>query len=235
MGMTRDELVTEILKIVGLYDDATNYEARCRTWLNQTQVRTARRHFWNDLKQLNTSNATVASQKTYSLSTDWSLTNIHKIHSIRLISGNESRRLDYIGARRMDTWLPYPTAIAEGKPNGYVRWGDNCEFIPIPDDAYTLWVRWSTWPTAFAASDSECDILNIDDLLLAATAAWAYKVKDEAENSQEWAATAEFLYQNALENDEDEPDYVPEPEEFGVWERRWDSEYWLRPDIDRIT
>ena len=111
MGMTRDELVTEILKIVGLYDDATNYEARCRTWLNQTQVRTARRHFWNDLKQLNTSNATVASQKTYSLSTDWSLTNIHKIHSIRLISGNESRRLDYIGARRMDTWLPTPPHI----------------------------------------------------------------------------------------------------------------------------
>lgn len=235
MGMTRDELVDEILKVAGLYGDATNYETRCRTWLNLAQVRTARRHYWNDLKQLSTSNATVASQKTYSFSTDWSLTNIHKIHSIRLISSNESRRLTQVGARRMDTWVPYPSSIAEGKPTGYVRWGDNCELVPIPDAIYTLWIRWSNWPTAFSASDSECDILNIDDLLIAATAAWAYKIIDQPENALEWAGIAEGLYQNALENDEEEPDYVPEPEGAGAGERGFNCNYWLYPEIVSVT
>jgi len=233
MGMTRDELVEEILRALGLYADATNYETRCRAWLNLVQTKTARRHYWNDLKNLNITAVTATSQKIYSLSTDWSLTNVHKIHSIRLISGNESRKLKYIGARRMDTWQPYPEAHATTKTQGYVLWGDNCEFFPIPDVEYTLWIRWSQWPTEFSASDQQCDIANIDDLLIAASVAWGYSIQDDMENALLWAKEAERIYQAALENDEEEPDYQPEPEEFRSGGGSSGS-YWLNPFMDSV-
>lgn len=234
MAMQRDQIVAEILKNAGLYGDKTNYETRAQSWLNLILIRVARRHFFNDLKQLTTTATTTASKKIYSLAADWSLTNIHKIHSIRLISGQQSRKLEPVGSRRADTYLPYPEGWSQYKSVNYVLWGGNCELIQIPDATYTLWIRWSKWPTEFVNPTDTCEILHIDDLLVLATTAWSYASIDKMDDAKAWAKNAEEAYAEIIRNDETEPDFEPQPEGFRGDEEAFPGEYWIQPFIINV-
>ena len=229
--MNRGELVTEVCDILGI--EETDIQPRVQTWLNLTLVRVGRRHFWQDLKSTDTSNATVASTKEYDIVTDWGFTNLRHIHAIDLIDGTNSRKLVYVPTRRLDERRPYPEAYSDYKSWGYTRWGSKIELIDVPDDAYTLKIRYSDWITQFTDDADTCDIDNIDDLLLAATVAWGYASIEDEDSALKWAKIAEMSFQDAIAVEKAEPDY--EPVMVGhIMGDAYNVQYWASPFVHSV-
>ena len=98
---------------------------------------------------------TVDGQRTYHLVDDLGLTLPKDIDSIILHADSNSRKLAYVAPRELDLKIPYPERFGEGKSQWYTRYGENIELIRIPNDAYSLYIRYSKWPTALTDDSDE--------------------------------------------------------------------------------
>lgn len=94
---------------------------------------------------------TADGTKSYHLTSTWALTRPKDIHSIRLISGSESRKLTYVPHADVDRIIPYPEQNSEGKSLWYTTFGEYAELFPIPDAIYDLSIRYSRWPALLTA------------------------------------------------------------------------------------
>jgi hypothetical protein len=105
-----------------------------------------------------TSASTVDGIKSYHKTTgtyNLGLTRPKDIYSIRLEDTTSSRKLIYVPYSELDQTIPYPEGTSEGKSNWYTEFGDYIEFIPIPDAAYNLYIRYSQYPVALSADTDQ--------------------------------------------------------------------------------
>lgn len=170
--LLRSELVTEIYSFFANRNDITS--ANIITWLNIAQTRMARVHKFQELEAITTDatsfTSTPADDKFFALPT-----NTRKIYTVRLIDGSNSRQIKIYIPTEFDKKIPYPEKYSTGRPSIAARWAHKLEFWKVPDAAYTLEVRRSSWPTAFTAvSDVVSDFDEKDDALIMLTVSWGY-------------------------------------------------------------
>lgn len=194
MALTRSSIVTEICDAVGKSVSAAAVSGavlqdRVVTYLNFAQKRIARFYSFHELNQLITTAATVDGVKRYPLSTgdnNLGLTRPKDIQSIRLIDSENSRTLVRWSPRKFDRYYPRPENYAEARPRIYVRWGNFLEMFRVPNDAYTLWVRYPQWPSDLDSATQVSDFENKDQLLVTAGILETYLALEEYADAQVW-------------------------------------------------
>ncbi len=176
---------------------------------------------------------TATSQKSYNWSTDWSLTRLKKILSIRLMSTTESRKLVWIPPQELDDVLPYVETISEGKSTHYTQniGSGNFELIPIPDDVYPLYIRYSQWPAILTNETDTTPYAHLDTqtIFLAKDIANAYLSGDYFD----FAQRAQGYLTAGVKEDMREPDQLRVAKPFNPNPALVTGEYWKYPFVRR--
>ena len=225
--LTRSELVTEVHSFFANRTDVDS--DRIITWLNLAQTRIARLKVWEELKELDTSLQTSASNKFLA-----EPSGIRTIFSLRLIDGAHSRKLIGKPADTFDSFIPNPARYAEGRPSIYTRWNGNFEFWKIPDDTYDLELRYSKWATAFNSSDDVVSDLNEkDDALIMLTVSWGHhSLRNNKDAGKYWGIYKDMI-NDAAKEDVENPDLPVMPE--GVKPNiKLGGDYWNNPFISNV-
>jgi len=236
MGMNRGEMSDEVASIVGRSGD-TAFETRIDTYIYWTMMRIARRHDFKEARKIKTDLATTADVKTYelggALASDWSITNVKTIHDMRLIDGANSRILVPKFYETVDANLPRPEQWSTGRPKHYVRWGNYIELIEhIPNDAYTIYIRYTVWPTEPSGDSSDLFYSNLDDVISCGTAAIAFNNIQQFDNALDKGIEAEGNFQLAVYADGYDPDMTFKGEGFDTKDAVT-GQYWAKPFIMR--
>ena len=236
MAMNRDQLVTEICDTVGKAEAASSVsgatlQTRVRTYLNWAQKRIARSYNFHELNTLNTTAVTVDGTLRYPLTTGTSnlgLTGIKDINSIRLIDDANSRKLVRWSYRKFDQYYPQPTNYATARPRLYARWGDFIELFRIPNDEYSLYIRYSKWPTDFSTGGQTSDYSNKDQLIYTAGVLETYLALEEYTDVAIWMVKYRGRLTDAIRVEGD-VDWAPEAEPHDARVSYDSGEPWLDP------
>jgi len=236
-GMTRVQIVTEICDIVGKNLGASApsgalLQDRVVNYLNWGQRRIANSYTFYTLQSVKEDAATVADVKTYPLKTgtnNLGLTGISMVNNIRLIDGENSRKLDFWHYRKFDNWYPRPENFATGRPRIYTRWGDNLILFKVPDDAYTLHVRYGVYPTALTTDGQYHDFgEDKDQLVLTAGVLETYLALEEYADAKVWYELFKGRLEDAIKAEGD-VDWEPEAEPIGGPPSYQSGSPWIDP------
>jgi len=86
-----------------------------------------------------------------------------------------ARKLTKVPTRDWDRIIPAGEEFATGLPSHYMYYADTIEWYRIPDEAWTMQIRWTLWPKG--ATDSGIkfpDLENKDDLLIYLAISFAF-------------------------------------------------------------
>lgn len=236
MAMTRTKLVTEICDIVGKATGASSVSGaalqdRVVTYLNWGQKRIARFYNFHELNVLLTTATTATDVKRYPLSSgtnNLGLTRPKDIQSIRLIDAENSRKLERWSYRKFDRWYPRPENYTSGRPRIYARHGNFVEMFRIPNDAYTLWIRYPQWPLDLTGATQTSDYENKDQLLITVGVLETYLALEEYADARVWYER--FLGQlRDAAHAEGDVDWEPEAEPHGARRDYRSGEPWIDP------
>jgi len=229
------DLGTWTAEVEAILGKRVDLESRIHSWANIVQKRVARLYPFHELQKLVTNVVTISGQKTYHLKDDFGVVDLHTIMTFRLIKGTNSWKLKYVPPAELDKEEANPVTYGLGKPRRYTRWGDYVEFVDyVPDDAYTLYLRYLKWPEELLVDVDESELVNKDDLLIAATCAWGYAVLEENDDSAHWASVTSGIWADVLKDLEYNPDYVPKMKGFKSAKSGLVGEYWNNPFIRGI-
>lgn len=192
--MTGQEFVNEVLDIVGKKASGTtasgdSLETKALRYLNWGQRTILSYYTFPEFESLKEDAVTVADVKRYPLESgtnNLGLSNVLDIQSIRLIDDSNSRRIVRKGQRWFDARYPYPEKFSTGRPSIYIRHGNYLEFFKIPDDAYTLYIRYCVKPTEITLSTTSADFNDRDKLIVTAGVYEFYKALQEYKDVEVW-------------------------------------------------
>ena len=236
-GMTRVQIVTEICDVVGKHLGATApsgalLQDRVVNYLNWAQRRIANHYTFYELQQIKENAATVTSVKTYPLESgdsNFGLSRVSSINSIRLIDGENSRKLDMWHYRKFDKWYPRPENFATGRPRIYTRWGNSLVMFKIPDAVYTLHIRYGQYANNLTSDGQFHDFgEDKDQLVLTAGVLETYLALEEYGDAKVWYELFLGRLEDAVRADGDE-DWEPEAEPHGEVPSYQSGEPWIDP------
>lgn len=226
MGLlTLEEITAEVKAGLG---NRADLDSRLTTLINLGQKRVARAHNFSEMQQLKTDAATELGVKTYDVKTLLGASTyeeIRDIHTIRLISGTMSRKLIRLPPETMDELLPYPEEFTDRKPASYVWYGNNLEFLYIPNAIYTVYVRWSKWPADLTAGEKS-ELRNKDDVIIAFTLSNGFSSLKVIDAAKHWYLIAKDLLARSIQDDLVKADQEIKPRtEY----KTQVGEYWANP------
>lgn len=235
--LTRDQFVTEICDVVkkavsSLSVSATELQDRVQSrYLNWGQVRIAKRFSFHELNTIQESASTVDGVARYPMASgtyNLGLIRPKDIFNIRLIDGANSRTLIRMHQRKFDQAITLPTNFTENRSTIYTRWGNNVELFPIPDDAYTLYIRYPQLPTNFSSANQVSDFDNKDDLILISGVLETMLALEEIRLAAIWEGK---FNRTLLENTQavGDIDWEPEAEAFNINQGSGLGSPWLSP------
>ena len=167
MALTNSQLLDRIAAGLGNRTDKTR-AADYIPWMNLAQERIARKHPWEELNTNQTISVTPTgtpvTDKTYSTNT-----NIRDIQSIRFVEDanpTAERKLVKVPTRQWDKIIPAGEELATGAASHYMYYADTIEFYRVPDEAWTMQIRWTLWPSGAVDDSNPPDLENKDDLIL---------------------------------------------------------------------
>lgn len=206
----------------------TTLETMALDWLNAAQQAIARKHNFRDALYLYSS-STVADQKSYTLPV-----NTKQIKDIRIIDGTSSVKMIREMPRHFDMRVPYPEDETTNKPMWYIRHGDNLDFFPIPDDAYTIYIRCYLWPTKITATTTAVFYQpDRDDIVEAYMVCKGFEHYQMYEDSNYWKAGFKEQLKEAILSDDFAPDYDPMGRGFSASAGMSVGDPWNDPLVNR--
>lgn len=238
-GMSRVQLVTEICDIVGKGSGATAVSGgllrdRVVNYLNWGQRRIANHYSFYELQQTSETAATVDGVKTYPIESgdnNLGLSRASSLNSIRLIDGENSRKLDFWHYRKFDKWYARPENFAEGRPSIYTRWGNNLILFKIPDAVYSLYIRYGQYAQNLTSDGQYHDFgEDKDQLVLTAGVLETYLALEEYTDAKVWFELFMGRLTDAVKADGDE-DWEPEAEPHGGGPGYQSGEPWIDPFV----
>lgn len=119
-------------------------------FINDTNREVCNRYEW-DFMQTTDSFITSASNGAYPLASIAS--DIQKLVNLRITTDSFENWLQPINAEQFDRQIADPTSSVEGVPSKYYMWDDVIYLYPIPNDAYTIEVRYIKTPTVLESND----------------------------------------------------------------------------------
>jgi hypothetical protein len=221
MAKTRAQMVTIVGDALGKSTNATAVSGatlgdRCVDFLDWGGQRIARAYNFDELNATLETAVTVASVKTYPMITgtnNLGMVRPKDITSIRLIDSQNSRQLTRKSQKWFDQRFPLPTNYATGHPSLYIKFGNQLELFRIPDAAYSLYTRYSQWPSLLSTTSSTSDFDTKDQLLITSAILEGYLHFEEYEDVKIWMALFIGRLGDAVRTTGD-MDWTPERELF---------------------
>lgn len=185
--LTRTQIEQEILDNAAksgalTLQSGTLLSARITTWVNRAQLWIARRA---DLLQATATSSTVASQQSYAFPS-----NFRNIYTLKLEDGLMSRKIQCILPWQFDQKIPLPSVMNEERSWFYVPYKDTgtFELFPIPDDVYTVRLRYSYYPADFTSATATSEYTNCDDAIVAYGTMFMFRWLQELKDAAVWEA-----------------------------------------------
>lgn len=183
---------------------------------------------FDELLVLDTTHAaTVDGTKLYHIEDDLDLVRPKDIYSIRLMDEDNSRKLIYVPFRELDLRVPYTEQTGEGRPKWYTVRGRYIELYRIPDDAYSLYIQHSQWPTVLSDDTDTTDYEHIDYVIIALATEMALASLEGGGSN--WTERAKQLLGMALNEDVTRPDRKLVAQPFRAEAVGAPGEYWNNP------
>lgn len=231
--LTRTQIENEALDNVAkrgslTLQSGTTLAARMTIYVNRAQLLIARKA---DLLQYTATASTIASQQSYALPTG-----LRKLFSLVLQDGLESRKLKCIMPMEFDGKVPLPSSQTTSRSWFYVPYKDSETFdlFPLPDDTYTLKMRYSLYPSDFTSATAVSQYTNCDDALVAYSTMFAFRWLQELKDASYWEKVGNDIIKLVEENyDESEqfPDWTPQAEGFSMVDTQLTGESYNNPFI----
>jgi len=160
VALTHAGIVSQVVEDTGRSDKADeigNYVNRSQNII----VRDASlmNHDFTCLKKEKTA-STADGTKTYKFPL-----NMKSLYDLRICESGSSGKLHTLTARAQDAARPYPEGGAEGFPTKYIPWGIYFELSPIPDNTYTMHIRYLRWPVVMTTG-AESELLYMDEVII---------------------------------------------------------------------
>ena len=178
----------------------------------------------------NTACIITHNKRLYHIEDDLDLTRPKDIYSIKLMDGDNSRKLDYITPQRFDKDYPYPESLGAQRPVKYTTRGRYVELLPMPDDAYPLYIQHSQWPAAanYANANDTTPFTNIDYVIVSLATEMALASLEGGGGN--WHERVRQLLGIATMEEATRPDQRHVARPFNpAGESRATGEYWLNP------
>jgi len=207
MAMDLENIYDEVRENIKRTEDAVS-NARIIRWINWAQGYLADLHTYEEMREIY-SGSTIDGTARYGFPTG-----MKDVYSMTLQDGASSRILEYINPRHFDNNIPRPATYAEGKSDAYVDYGTNFQLFPIPDDAYSLILRCSIYPTDFETDGTddaeEMTLLRKDALIVAMTTTFGFWMLKEIDDAAYWGANlVPSLFDASLATDHSAEDWKP--------------------------
>ena len=224
MAMTLSDFQGEVRANIKRSSDAIA-NSRITTWLNWAQNFLADLHNYEEMQKIY-EGATIADQKRYGFPA-----RLKDIYTLRLIDGNNSRKLIHIHPRDFDDKVPYPEQTTTGRSLYYVDYGVNFELYRIPDASYVLELRANIYPVDLSGSSDTSELVKKDALICAVATFFGFLGLREVEDAIYWREeVAKPLYDASLQSDHANVDWTPIARGFDSTEERV-GVYWTNPLI----
>lgn len=226
--LTLSELKSELK--AGL-SNRQDQDERLTRFLNFSQTRLARINDFDEL-QLTTS---FAIDNTNSEDDRFiAIPQLRDIYSCTLLDGTSSRTIRQLTATRFEQLFPGVQYISRRPPSHYLLWKkDEIELAPMPDKAYSVYMRYTVWPTPFSDEDEDAvsDIDNADDAIIFMAIAYFYWSLGKNDEGKKYEMMAKQLMAEASIINTDKPGLDISSENAEASTRGGD--YWLDPFVQR--
>ncbi len=208
------DLRDEVQRAFALRDDLT--DARTTRIINLAQERIARARSFDELGNARdfslTYTGTPATDKFHAYSLVTAAFNPKEIFSLRVIDGDESRKLKYKTIRGWDAILPATQELNTDRPVYYTTWNDKFELFPVINKAYTATIRTIDWPTALSGDTDTSDLDHKDEIIIAFATAYLYHSFGNREEGARWFAIGKDQFDMAVAEESERPDAALKPD-----------------------
>lgn len=219
----------------------TDLSARLPTFVNLAQQRLSRIFDFDEMDIIATTtiNNTGNNNDKFIV-----LPNLRDIYSLRLVdnavggpgTGSQARKLQQVHHRKWDKLIPYPEWYSRGKPTHYMVWGQFVELWRLPDFKYTVYLRYTKWPTPLSLGTDLSDFNMKDELLIELAIIYAYRSLGRMEDAIKHQFMFGELWKEFRDINPKNPDLdlVPGP---GITEIDPTStgNYWANPFITTVS
>lgn len=239
MALTLSDIREEVDKNHGgRFSQEDSSFTRMDRQINLTVKRLARVRDWKELYTSDTDSViitgTPSTDVTYSLPTG-----LKELYALMVDDGNTdlARKLSRIPNRQWNQIVGQSELHSTGSVTMYSVWRRSAgqsvaELFRVPNQNYTLYRKYSVWPTEMVDAGDTPTLENKDDLIIADTTLWFFQSLGKAEDAANWAGIRTALFQEAVAED------AMRPDEGYIW--RGGSEvtddgvdYWNDPFIRR--
>ncbi|MAH50914.1 hypothetical protein CMI37_34175 [Candidatus Pacearchaeota archaeon] len=231
--LTLTELQDELRSNLGERTDVST--ARLTRFLNQAQTKIARRSNWRELRKIErqtlTYSGTALTDRFYAFS-NLDNSNPRLTHSIVVRDSTQSWKLYPLPQRGADINLPVRDLYPTNKPRWYIQWGDQYEWTPVPDKAYSMEFRLTIWPAALTGSNTS-DLDEKDDLILLDASRRAFRSLGFHDSALAMAKDYEIEMTDAIVDDATKPDIFATVGNSSSFSDAT-SAYWADPFIRRV-
>ena len=191
----------------------------------------ARRYDFAVLYDEDTSVTTVAGTFIYTLPTS-----THRIYRIVYEWDNSSFKIEGISPLEFDQDYPYPASMGNARPGVFCRRNETTiNLAPPPDQAKTLRIYRSKWPTTDGSSNMEYE--HIDDVVVAGMVAELYHQYGLDTDAETWWKKYNQSLDKAIERDSENPDEHFVHRGFRAYgsygNNYYQSNWWANPFISR--
>jgi hypothetical protein len=192
----------------------------------------AKIHNFEELTVYDTTSAkTVDGTQSYTLTTALGLTRPKDIISIVLYDNENSRKLGYRTSQWLDENYPYPTQMAEGRPEIYTQRVDCIELLPIPDAVYSLYITYAQWPLTLTADTDQCSYATLDMVIVPLARDIFLALRSGA--PLDAITRARGYLDSSMRDDRSNPDALPVARGFTTVSG-YGGEYWNDPFVKRV-
>lgn len=191
MSITYGDLKEQIQRNWGRSDSDSN--STIMFYFNAAQRLLARSYDAPELQKAATPTL-VASTRSYSLTSAWSITDLRKIYSLYLTANSRGYELEYVPPRVWDreVW-PYIPNASDDIPRLYTLWSGSVSFHPAPDDAYSTNMRYYAEPTNATGDASTIEFSGMDEVLVELATGFCFLSMEDYAVGQQHLKTAEAL------------------------------------------
>lgn len=205
--LTLAEIKTEIS---ASFASRSDIDSRLNTAVDLSQLRIARIHDFDELRQAATVNTVVTGSAiadkiiAFPALVD---SRIRKIYSMRLIDSTgtiSARKLKKVLPRNWDKQIPEPEFFSRGPSTHYTVYKNNeFELWRVPDAVYAISIRVSRWPkqAVDTGDGNTVDLENVDDLIINLAISYLYHSLGRTDKGRQFFAIYRGLSKEALMED----------------------------------
>ena len=181
----------------------TDLDSRLPYLINLAQQRLARIHDYDEMEvTLTTTVGNTGSNNDRFLT----LPSKREVYSIVLLDGANSRKLIQRTPQFWDRRLPMPEYWARDRVQDYIIWNNTVEMWPMPDQTYTLRIRYTQWPADLVNPTDVSSFLQKDEILIELTLVYCFNNLGKTDDAIKHSNMVRMLMMEAQAKDDTKPD-----------------------------